>query len=114
VRTVWALYASALIKIWQRIVNFNISWDSDVLGKVIRKRGIFTVVPSVRDRRAVDICLTLITSNPRFTNPCEMFSTGAEAGRYRITVVASRFVYRPCVVMASCLTMPSRVYCAVA
>jgi hypothetical protein len=56
-----------------------------VLGKVIRKRGIFTVaVPSAGDRRMVDICLMLITSKPRFTNPFQMSSAGAETGRFRI------------------------------
>jgi hypothetical protein len=80
------LYASTLIEIWQRLVSFNISWDSDVLGKVIRKRGMFTiVVPSVDDQRVVDICLMLITSKPRFTNPPEISSTGIETGRCHIT-----------------------------
>jgi hypothetical protein len=34
VRPVWAFYDSTLIAIWQRFLIFNISWDSDVLGKV--------------------------------------------------------------------------------
>jgi hypothetical protein len=43
-----------------RLVSLNISWDSDVRGKVIRKRGMFTVVvPSAGDRRVADICFTL-------------------------------------------------------
>jgi hypothetical protein len=59
------------------------SMDFDVLGKVIRNRGTFTVViPSADDRRVVYICLTLITLKPRFINPSEMSSAGAEAGRY--------------------------------
>jgi hypothetical protein len=37
------LYTSTLIAIWQRLVNLNISWGSDTLGKVMRKRGRFTV-----------------------------------------------------------------------
>jgi hypothetical protein len=43
------------------------------------------VVHSAYDRRVIDMCLTLITSKPRFINPPEMFSAGAKAGRYRIT-----------------------------
>jgi hypothetical protein len=40
---------------WQRLVSWNISWDYDVLGKVIRKRGVLTmVVPSAGDRRVAD------------------------------------------------------------
>jgi hypothetical protein len=70
------LYASTLIAILLRLLSFNISWDFDVLGKVIRKRGMWTVVPSARDPWVVDIhvCLTLITSKPRFTNPSDMIS----------------------------------------
>jgi hypothetical protein len=61
----WSLYASTLILIWQRLVSLNISWDFDVLGKVIRKRGMFTlVVRSAGDRWLIDICLTQITSKP--------------------------------------------------
>jgi hypothetical protein len=80
------LYASTLIAIWQRLLSLNTSWDSEVLGKVIMKRGMFTVVvPSAGDRRLADIFLTLITSKPRFTNPSEMSSAGAETGRCRIS-----------------------------
>jgi hypothetical protein len=87
VRPVWALYASTLIAIWQRLVSLNISWDFDVLGKVIRKRGMFIMsVPSAGDRRVVDICLTLITSKPRFANPTGISSAGVVNGRCRITV----------------------------
>jgi hypothetical protein len=77
-----------LMAILPRLLSFSISWDFDVLGKVIRKREMCTVVSSARDPWVVDICLTLITSKPRFTNPSEMFSAGAEAGRYSITVSA--------------------------
>jgi hypothetical protein len=49
-RPVWALYASAQIAIWRRLISLNISWDFDILGKVIRKRGMVTVVvPSAGD-----------------------------------------------------------------
>jgi hypothetical protein len=54
-----------------KVFSLDISCDFDFLGKVIRKSGTFTVVLSAGDRRAVDICLTLITSKPRFTNPSE-------------------------------------------
>jgi hypothetical protein len=71
--------------VWQRLVSLNISWDFGILGKIIRKRGMFiVVVPSSGDRRAVEICLTLITSKPRFTNLSEMSSAGTETGRCRI------------------------------
>jgi hypothetical protein len=77
VRPVWALYASTLIAIWQRLFSFNITWDFVVLGKVVRKRGLFTmVVSSAGERQVADICLRLKTSNSRFTNPCEMSSGG--------------------------------------
>jgi hypothetical protein len=46
------------------------SWDFEILGKVMRKRGMFTVVvPSTGDLRVVDICFMLITSKPKFNNP---------------------------------------------
>jgi hypothetical protein len=35
-RPVWALYASMLTAIWQRIISLIISWKFDVLRKVIR------------------------------------------------------------------------------
>jgi hypothetical protein len=44
----------------------NISWDFDVLGEVVRKRGIF--LPPAGDRRAIDIYLMLITSKAKFIN----------------------------------------------
>jgi hypothetical protein len=90
VRPVWALYTSTLIAIWQRLVSLNISWDFDVLGEVVRKRGIFTVVvPPAGDRRVIDIYLMLITSKARFIKPSEISSAVAEIGRCRITAVIS-------------------------
>jgi hypothetical protein len=78
----WALYASTLIAAMQRFVSWNNSWDFHVLGKGIRKRGIFTVVVlSAGDRHVVDICLPLITSKPRFTHPAVMPSAGVVKGR---------------------------------
>jgi hypothetical protein len=62
------------------------SWDFDVLGKVIMKRGVFTVVvTSAYDRRAVDLCLTLISSKPVVTNPPELSFARAETGRCHMT-----------------------------
>jgi hypothetical protein len=53
--------------------QLNISGDIDILGRVMRKRGRFTVgVLFAGDRRVADICLTLITSNPRSIVPFEM------------------------------------------
>jgi hypothetical protein len=53
------------------------SWDFAVLGKVIRNKGRLTVdVPSGGVRRVVVICLTLMTSKPRITNPSEISSAG--------------------------------------
>jgi hypothetical protein len=69
------LYASTLIAVW--LVSLNISWDFDNLGMVMRKRGSLVVdVPSAGDQQVADICLTLVTSKPRSTNPSEMFSVG--------------------------------------
>jgi hypothetical protein len=66
--------------------QFEYSWDLDILGEVIMRRGMFTlVVPTAGDQRVVDICLTPIISRPAFTNPSEMSSEGAENGRCRIT-----------------------------
>jgi hypothetical protein len=46
----------------------------------------FTVaVPSAGDQWIADICLMLTISKPRFTNPSEMSSAGAETGRYHTT-----------------------------
>jgi hypothetical protein len=85
-RLIWALYVFTMIATWQRFVSLNMSLDFDVPRKVVRKKGVFTVVvPSVGDRLMVDICLTLITLKPRFTNQSEMSSAGAETGRCRIT-----------------------------
>jgi hypothetical protein len=72
--------------IWQRLVSLNISWHFDVLGKVIRKRGMFiAVVPSAGDGWVVDICLTLTTSKSRFTSSSEMSTAGVETGSCRVT-----------------------------
>jgi hypothetical protein len=80
------LYASTLIAIWQRVGGLNISWNFDVLGKVMRKRGRFTVDdPSAGDLRVADSCVALMTSKPRPTNPSEMSSAGLVNGRCRIT-----------------------------
>jgi hypothetical protein len=68
----------------------NISWDFDALctSEVSWKRRMLTVVvPSTGDRQVVDIGLTLIASQPRFTNPPEMSSAGFETGRCRITAI---------------------------
>jgi hypothetical protein len=71
---------------WQRLVSLNTSWDCDVLGKVIRKMGMFTVVvPSAGDQWVADICFTLTASKPRFINPSEMSSAGVVNGRCHIT-----------------------------
>jgi hypothetical protein len=51
----------------------------------MRKRGRFTLVGPVVDRRVVVICLTLITSKPSFTNSSETSSAGVFIGRWRIT-----------------------------
>jgi hypothetical protein len=60
----------------------KISRNFDVVGKVIRKMGMFTLlVPSAGDRRLAVICLTLIISKPRFTDPPEVSYAGAETGR---------------------------------
>jgi hypothetical protein len=69
----------------KRLVSLNIPWDFNVLGKAIRKRGMITVVLlSASDRRVIDVCLTLITSKPKFTNPSEMSSARVDTGRCRI------------------------------
>jgi hypothetical protein len=81
------LYAYTLIATWQRLVSLNISWDFDILGKVRRKRGKFTVDdPSADDRRTDDICLTLITPKPMPTNQSQMSPAGVVNRRCRITV----------------------------
>jgi hypothetical protein len=43
------------------------------------------VDPSEGDRRVAVICLTLITSKPRLTNPSDISSEGVLCGRWRIT-----------------------------
>jgi hypothetical protein len=72
---------------WQRLCSGKISWDFAVLDKVIKKRGKFMVVdPSEGDRWVAVISLTLITSNPRLTNPSDMYSARVFCGRWLITV----------------------------
>jgi hypothetical protein len=57
----------------------------DFLCKVIKTKGMFTVVLlSAGDRRVADISLTPITSKARFSNPSEMSSVGVESGRCAI------------------------------
>jgi hypothetical protein len=69
------------MEMWQRLDNLNKSWDFVVLGRVRRNKGrVICVVPS-EDLRAVDICLALITSKPRFTSPSAMSSAGVFIGR---------------------------------
>jgi hypothetical protein len=52
----------------------------------MRKRGKFTVdVPSAGDRRVADICLALIMSKPRSTNPSDISFAKVLNGRCRIT-----------------------------
>jgi hypothetical protein len=62
---------------WQIPGILKIDCDFAVLGKVIRNKGRFlVVVPSEGGRWVVVICLTLITSKPRFTSSSEIFSAG--------------------------------------
>jgi hypothetical protein len=78
----------------QWLLNLNISWDFDDLGKVMRTRGRITVdVPSAGDRRTAEICLTLITSKPRLTSPSELSFAGVVNGRCRITAFRSSLPY---------------------
>jgi hypothetical protein len=54
---------------WQRLGILKISGDFAVLGKIIRNKRRFLVVPpSEDDRWVVVICFTLITSKFRFTS----------------------------------------------
>jgi hypothetical protein len=77
-----ALCCSTLIEIWQRFGSLKISWDLAVLDKVMRNRGMFmVVVTSLGDWRVAVICLTLITSKPRLTNPSDMSSSGVLRGK---------------------------------
>jgi hypothetical protein len=63
-------YSCALIEAWQRLGSLKISWEFAVLGKVTRNKGKFVlVVPSAQGRRADDIYLTLMTSNPKSISP---------------------------------------------
>jgi hypothetical protein len=79
--TILGFVSPYLSAIWQRLVSLNTSLDFDVLGKVIRKNERFIMdVPSAGDRRVLDICLTLIKSKQRFTNPFELSSAGVVKG----------------------------------
>jgi hypothetical protein len=76
----YPVYSTAKVRQSEYLAGF--------LGKVSRKRGVFTVVVlSVGDRRVAEICLMLIISKPRFTSPSEIFSGGAVNGRCRITAL---------------------------
>jgi hypothetical protein len=70
--------------VWQRLDSLNFSWDLLVLGSVTRNKGMVTGVPS-GDRREVDICLTLTTSNVMSPSPSAMSSAGVLLGRWRMT-----------------------------
>jgi hypothetical protein len=70
------------MEMWQRLGSLKISCNFAVLGKVIRNKGrLLVVVPSEDDLRVDVICLTLITSKPRFTSPSEISSAGVLGGR---------------------------------
>jgi hypothetical protein len=77
VNPVCAFYASTLIAIWQRLVSLHVSWDLDVLGKVIRRGGYLLRLFLLH---VIDVWYTSFW----FTNPSEMSSAGAEPGRYSI------------------------------
>jgi hypothetical protein len=56
----------------------------------VRKMRMFTVViPSARDRRMADNCLTLLKSKPWSTNPSEFSSAGVVNGSCHITAFIS-------------------------
>jgi hypothetical protein len=77
-----------MIAMWQRFGSRKISCDFSDLGRVMRKRGRFEDFGlSGADRRVAVICLTLITSKPRFTSPSDMSSAGVLMGRCRITAL---------------------------
>jgi hypothetical protein len=70
--------------------SWYISWDTDVLVNVMRKReGLTEDVPSAGDQRVVDICLTVITSKRRFANPSAMPSAGVETGSQSLSHIAT-------------------------
>jgi hypothetical protein len=69
------------MEMWQRLDSLIRSWDFVVFCRVTRNKDrVICVVPS-EDLRAVDICLTLITSKPRYTSPSAMSSEGIFTGR---------------------------------
>jgi hypothetical protein len=72
----------------QRAVKWKISWDFDILGKVMRYRGIFLDrVLSDGDQWVVDIWLTLMMSKPRSISPSEMSCAGVFRGNWHITAL---------------------------
>jgi hypothetical protein len=77
---------------WQILGNQKISCDFSDLGRVMRKRGMFVDRgSSVDDQLVVVICLTLMTSKPRFTSPSDMSSGGVLMGRWRMTALIGFF-----------------------
>jgi hypothetical protein len=74
------------MEMWQRLESLKTTWDFVVLRRVTRNKGNVMGVPS-GDRRAVDICLKLITSNSRPTSPSVMSSAGVFFGRLRVTAL---------------------------
>jgi hypothetical protein len=71
---------------WQRHGSLKMSCDLALLGRVIRNKGRFLVLVSLEgDLRVVVICLTLTTSNPRFSSPSEISFAGVLDGRWQIT-----------------------------
>jgi hypothetical protein len=75
------------MEMWQSLESLKISGDFAVLGRVTRNRGRFTGLDPSGDRRLDDICLTLMTSNPRSTSPSEMSWAGVLLGRWRNTAL---------------------------
>jgi hypothetical protein len=69
------IYASTLMEMWHRLKSLKMFCNFSDLGKVTRNKvKVIEVVPS-GDRRAVDICLTLIKSKPRSTSLSYMSTT---------------------------------------
>jgi hypothetical protein len=74
------------MEIWQRLDSLKRSWDFDVLGRVTRNRGKVMGLEPLRDRRAGDICLTLMTSTSP-SSPSDMSCAGMLLGRWRNTAL---------------------------
>jgi hypothetical protein len=81
------LYASTLMEMLQRLESFKRSRDFVVLGRVTRNKGKVIGVEPSGDRRAVDICFTLMTSKPRSTSPSAMSFAGVLVGRWQIAAL---------------------------